>query len=97
VFFLNADASAAPFRTASFDAVLASLVVYLLADPGATVARWRNLLQGWNAFRQRHGWTSVGLAEALLDGYGDVRTVAEPVATRYESPDHSARFVLQRT
>jgi ubiquinone/menaquinone biosynthesis C-methylase UbiE len=119
--FLNVDASAPSFGPASFDAVLASFVVYLLADPGATVARWRNLLrpggllaftwviaedsrlepvyaavdeflpdgqEGWNAFRQRHRWRSVGHAEALLDDFRDVRTVVEPVTTRYESPKH---------
>lgn len=121
VFLLNVDAAAPSFRPASFDAVLASLVIYLLADPAATVARWRNLLrpggllaltwvlaedprwepvygavdgflpggqQGWNAFRRRHGWTSPGHVEALLEGYLDVHTVAEPVATRYQSPGH---------
>jgi len=121
VVFLNVDASEPSFGPASFDAVLASFVVYLLADPGATVARWRNLLrpggilaftwviaedprlepvyaavdeflpdgqEGWNVFRQRHGWASVGRAEALLDGCRDVRTVVEPVTTRYESPEH---------
>jgi ubiquinone/menaquinone biosynthesis C-methylase UbiE len=121
VFFLNVDAAAPSFGPASFDAVLASFVVYLLADPAAAVARWRNLLrsdgllaftwviaedprfervygavdeflpdgqEGWNAFRRRHGWTSVGHAEALLDGCRDVRTVVEPVTTRYESPEH---------
>jgi hypothetical protein len=30
----------------------------------------------------------VGHAEALLDGCRDVRTVVEPVTTRYESPEH---------
>jgi ubiquinone/menaquinone biosynthesis C-methylase UbiE len=121
VVFLNVDASEPSFGPASFDAVLASFVVYLLADPAATVARWRNLLrpggllaftwviaedpslepvyaavdeflpdghEGWNAFRKRHGWTSVGHAEALLDGCRDVRTIVEPVTTRYESPEH---------
>jgi SAM-dependent methyltransferase len=121
VVFLNADASEPSFRPASFDAVLASLMVYLLADPAATVARWRNLLrpggllaftwviaedprlepvyaavdgfmpdgqEGWNAFRRRHGWTTVGHAEGLLGGCVDVRTVAEPVTTRFESMDH---------
>jgi hypothetical protein len=44
--------------------------------------------EGWNAFRKRHGWTSVGHAEALLDGLRDVRTVVEPVTTRYDSPEH---------
>ena len=96
VVFLNVDAAAPSFGPASFDAVLASFVVYLLADPAATVAQWRNLLrpggllaftwviaedprlepvyaavdeflpdgqEGWNAFRKRHGWTSVGRAE----------------------------------
>ena len=33
VVFLNADASEPSFGPASFDAVLASFVVYLLADP----------------------------------------------------------------
>jgi SAM-dependent methyltransferase len=121
VVFLNADAAAPSFGPGSFDAVLASFVVYLLADPAAAVARWRNLLrpggiiaftwviaedprfepvyaavdeflpdgqEGWNAFRKRHGWTSAGHAEALLDGFRDVRTVVEPVTTRYESPEH---------
>jgi SAM-dependent methyltransferase len=119
--FLNVDAASPPFRPASFDAVLASMVVYLLADPGATLARWRDLLrpggvlaftwviaedpgwepvfaavdgflpdgrQGWSAFWRRHQWATAGHAEALLDGYRDVSTVAEPVTTCYESPDH---------
>jgi ubiquinone/menaquinone biosynthesis C-methylase UbiE len=45
VVFLNVDASEPSFGPASFDAVLASFVVYLLADPGAALARWRNLLR----------------------------------------------------
>ena len=45
VVFLNVDASEPSFGPASLDAVLASFVVYLLADPAATVARWRNLLR----------------------------------------------------
>jgi ubiquinone/menaquinone biosynthesis C-methylase UbiE len=121
VVFLNVDASEPSFRAASFDAVVASFVVYLLADPGATLARWRDLLrpngllaftwviaedsrlepvyaavdeflpdgqEGWNAFRRRHGWTSVGHVESLLDGCRDVRTIVEPVTTRYASPEH---------
>lgn len=121
VVFLNVDASEPSFRPASFDAVVASFVVYLLADPGATLARWRDLLrpngllaftwviaedsrlepvyaavdeflpdgqEGWNAFRRRHGWTSAGHVVSLLDGCRDVRTVVEPVTTRYASPEH---------
>jgi SAM-dependent methyltransferase len=119
--FLNVDAAAPPFGPASFDAVLASMVVYLLADPGATLARWQKLLrpagllaftwvlaedpawepvfaavdgfmpdgrEGWSTFWRRHGWASPSHAEALLAGFGDVRTVAEPVTTRYQSARH---------
>src|SRR6266536_3045533 len=39
-----ADAASPPFAPASFDAVLASLVLYLLADPGAALRRWHDLL-----------------------------------------------------
>lgn len=38
------DASRPALPAASFDAVLASLVLYLLPDPHAAVARWRELL-----------------------------------------------------
>src|SRR6266545_3759605 len=39
-----ADAASPPFAPASFDAVLAGLVLYLLADPGAALRRWHELL-----------------------------------------------------
>src|SRR6266542_551766 len=39
-----ADAASPPFAPGSFDAVLASLVLYLLADPGAALRRWHDLL-----------------------------------------------------
>jgi ubiquinone/menaquinone biosynthesis C-methylase UbiE len=39
-----ADASRPPFGPGSFDAVLASLVLYLLPDPAAVLAAWRDLL-----------------------------------------------------
>jgi len=45
VTFQRADAAAPPFEPGRFDAVLASLVVYLLADPAAALARWRALLR----------------------------------------------------
>jgi ubiquinone/menaquinone biosynthesis C-methylase UbiE len=38
------DAGRPPFGAASFDAILASLVMYLLADPADALARWRELL-----------------------------------------------------
>jgi SAM-dependent methyltransferase len=38
------DAASPPFGPGSFDAILASLVVYLLAAPAAALARWRELL-----------------------------------------------------
>ena len=41
----HADAAAPPFPARSFDAVLASLVVYLLADPAAALERWRELVR----------------------------------------------------
>jgi len=41
----RADAAAPPFPAHSFDAVLASLVVYLLADPAAALERWRELIR----------------------------------------------------
>jgi SAM-dependent methyltransferase len=121
IVFENGDATAPPFPPASFDAVLASMVVYLLADPGATLASWRDLLrpggivaftwviaedpkwepvfaavdgflpdgqEGWGTFWRRHQWNSVTQVEALLDGYREVSTVAEPVTTRYGSPGH---------
>jgi ubiquinone/menaquinone biosynthesis C-methylase UbiE len=40
----QADASNPPFAPRSFNAVLASLVLYLLPDPAATLIRWRDLL-----------------------------------------------------
>ena len=40
-----ADAEDPPLPAASFDAVLASLVVYLLRDAGAALGRWRDLLR----------------------------------------------------
>jgi O-methyltransferase/aklanonic acid methyltransferase len=39
------DAAAPPFARGSFDAVLASLVVYLLRDPAAAARRWLCLLR----------------------------------------------------
>jgi ubiquinone/menaquinone biosynthesis C-methylase UbiE len=38
------DAAEPAFGPASFDAILASLVFYLLADPAAALARWHELL-----------------------------------------------------
>jgi SAM-dependent methyltransferase len=38
------DAASPPLARASFDAVLASLVIYLLADPAAALTRWHELL-----------------------------------------------------
>lgn len=38
------DAAAPAFAPASFDAILASVVVCLLPDPGAALERWRELL-----------------------------------------------------
>jgi ubiquinone/menaquinone biosynthesis C-methylase UbiE len=43
--FQHADAADPPFGPASFDAVLASMVIYLLPDPAAAIARWRELLR----------------------------------------------------
>ena len=40
-----ADAEDPPFPPASFDAVLASLVLYLLPAPQAALSRWRDLLR----------------------------------------------------
>ena len=39
------DASRPPFAPGSFDAVLASLVLYLLPDPGGALRRWREVLK----------------------------------------------------
>jgi ubiquinone/menaquinone biosynthesis C-methylase UbiE len=118
-----ADATAPPFAAGSFDAVVASLVVYLLPGPAAALGRWRVLLrpggvlafswvlaedpaweavfaavdaflppgqQGWNTFWRHPPFTSVTSAEALLPpaGFGAVVTTAEPVTTRYASPEH---------
>jgi ubiquinone/menaquinone biosynthesis C-methylase UbiE len=40
----QADATAPAFGPASFDAILACLVLHLLADPAAALARWHELL-----------------------------------------------------
>jgi SAM-dependent methyltransferase len=45
VSFERADAADPPFAPASLNAVLASMVVYLLPDPVAALARWRDLLR----------------------------------------------------
>jgi ubiquinone/menaquinone biosynthesis C-methylase UbiE len=45
VTFLHGDAAAPQFPPASFDAIIASLVVYLLRDPAAAAARWHGLLR----------------------------------------------------
>jgi SAM-dependent methyltransferase len=45
VSFERADAADPPFAPASLDAVLASMLVYLLPDPAAALARWRDLLR----------------------------------------------------
>jgi SAM-dependent methyltransferase len=44
VTFLHGDAAAPQFGAASFDAILASLVVYLLRDPAAAAGHWHGLL-----------------------------------------------------
>jgi len=44
VTLLRCDAAAPAFGPASFDAILASLVFYLLPDQAAALARWRELL-----------------------------------------------------
>jgi ubiquinone/menaquinone biosynthesis C-methylase UbiE len=78
------DAAAPPFPPGSFDAVLASLVLYLLPDPAAALARWRELLVpgGRLAFSSGVGpdprWASVfaavdGFAEGATGFYGHVR------------------------
>jgi ubiquinone/menaquinone biosynthesis C-methylase UbiE len=41
---------------------------------------------GWNAYWRR--WYSPAEAEAILTGYTAVHTAAEPVTTRYASPEH---------
>jgi ubiquinone/menaquinone biosynthesis C-methylase UbiE len=41
---------------------------------------------GWNTYWRR--WVSPAEAEAILAGYTAVHTVAEPVTTRYASPEH---------
>jgi len=66
------DAASPPAEPASFDAVLASLVLYLLADPAAALARWRELLTpgGTLAFSRGAGpdsrWSPV---IAAVDAY----------------------------
>jgi SAM-dependent methyltransferase len=42
---LHADAHCPPFPPAKFDAVLSSMVMFLLADPGQAVRAWRELLR----------------------------------------------------
>jgi ubiquinone/menaquinone biosynthesis C-methylase UbiE len=44
--------------------------------------------QGWAAFSRRAPWSSVPAVEAMLAAYSRVTTTAEPVTTRYDSPDH---------
>jgi SAM-dependent methyltransferase len=117
--FQHADAADPPFAAGSFDAVLASMVMYLLPDPAAALCRWRELLrpggilafswvttedpgwepayaavdaflpdehEGWSTFWRRPPWDSIASAEALLTGYADIATTAEPVPTVYASP-----------
>ena len=74
------NASRPPFAPGSFDAVLASLVLYLLPDPGATLRRWREILRpgGTVAFswgiRPDPRWSPVfGAVDAYVkgaDGFG---------------------------
>jgi SAM-dependent methyltransferase len=66
------DAARPPFDPASFDAILASLVFYLLADPTAALTRWHELLVpgGTLAFSRGAGpdprWSPV---LAAVDAY----------------------------
>jgi|SRR5450755_522640 ubiquinone/menaquinone biosynthesis C-methylase UbiE len=66
------DAASPPLDPGTFDAVLASLVLYLLADPAAALARWRELLVpgGTLAFSRGAGpdarWSPV---IAAVDAY----------------------------
>ena len=76
----RANASRPPFAPGSFDAVLASPVLYLLPDPGATLRRWREILRpgGTVAFswgiRPDPRWSPVfGAVDAYVkgaDGFG---------------------------
>jgi ubiquinone/menaquinone biosynthesis C-methylase UbiE len=71
-----ADAADPPFARGSFDAVLSSLVLYLLPDPAAALARWRDLLVpggvlafNFGAGKRDPRWTQVFTAiEAHLPG-----------------------------
>jgi len=44
VTLIRCDAADPPFGPVSFDAILASLIFYLLPDPAAALVRWRELL-----------------------------------------------------
>lgn len=78
------DAAAPPFPPGSFDAVTASLVLYLLPDPAAALTRWRELLVpgGRLAFSSGVGpdprWAGVfaaveAFAQNATGFYGHVR------------------------
>jgi ubiquinone/menaquinone biosynthesis C-methylase UbiE len=83
------DAADPPFPAATFDAVLASLVMYLLADPRAAAARWLDLVKpgGTVAFSWGVGpdprWTPV---MAAVEAYGPPGAGFESYVRRLGAP-----------
>lgn len=92
------DASRPPFAPASFDSVLASLVLYLLPDPEAALRRWLEVLQpggtvgfSWG-IRPDPRWSPVFGA---VDAYAKGADGFESYVRRLGSP-HDMIAVLTR-
>jgi ubiquinone/menaquinone biosynthesis C-methylase UbiE len=84
------DASRPPFAPGCFDAALASLVLYLLPDPGVALRRWHEVLQPGGTVAFSWGihpdprWSPVF---AVVDAYAKGADGFEAHARRLGSPE----------
>ena len=92
-----------PFAPGSFDAVLASLVLYLLPDPGDTLRRWREILRpgGTVAFswgiRPDPRWSPVfGAVDAYAKGADGFEAYAGRAGIPRRDDRHAARARVYR-
>jgi SAM-dependent methyltransferase len=99
--FVEADASAPPLASASYDVVLSRHVLWALPDPAAALARWEDLLRdGGRLVLVEGSWsTGAGLTGAatlaLVAGLGrtaTLRPLADPAYWGRETGDE--RYVV---